>query len=412
LTYFNFTAGTSSARQLLTFDAMKHRTGLFKTARGAVTMARRCGVGYFGYLIGGVAWPQMAYRFGWGPTAPPLLQGVFAAAGELTGKKIDPLALTRLRLLAPEGGGEPAPDAKPFEIERLMDRAHAAGLTGVARAFHTIVRMSDGTLRFGDLAAARKHQPGSVHFAAARDEDRRAFNREYGASLLTESVARDALKEQKAKVPAECRDYAPIDFGGGLTIGQIASTTDTGTGRWDFFNRQIVAPLVAGRRVLDLGSNNGSLPLMMLRSGAREVVAIEFTDAIADLARLNARILGWRDMRSYDIEVVTGDMRLFLNRDLGTFDVVTAFCSLYYVPEDDMARIIRKAASMNAVLILQANEAVDYLPAKTLDLHRLMRDNGYPEIAVHTPSGIARPLLVGYTQFTATNRYREAVARI
>jgi hypothetical protein len=105
-------------------------------------------------------------------------------------------------------------------------------------------------------------------------------------------------------------------------------------------------------------------------------------------------------------------MRLFLNRDLGTFDVVTAFCSLYYVPEDDMARIIRKAASMNAVLILQANEAVDNLPAKTLDLHRLMRDNGYPEIAVHTPAGFARPLLVGYTQFTAINRYRETVARI
>ena len=56
---------------------------------------------------------------------------------------------------------------------------------------------------------------------------------------------------------------------------------------------------------------------MMLRAGAREVVAVEFTDAIADLARLNARILAWRDMRSYDIEVVTGDMRLFLNRDLG-----------------------------------------------------------------------------------------------
>ena len=83
---------------------------------------------------------------------------------------------------------------------------------------------------------------------------------------------------------------------------------------------------------------------MMLRAGAREVVAVEFTPAIAEFARLNARILSWRDVRPYDIQVLTGDMRLFLTEDLGVFEVVTAFCSLYYLPEEDMARIIRKAA--------------------------------------------------------------------
>ena len=169
---------------------------------------------------------------------------------------------------------------------------------------------------------------------------------------------------------------------------------------------------MAGKRVLDLGCNNGSMPLMMVRAGALAVMAVEFTPAIADLARLNARIAAWRDMRSYDIEILTGDMRLFIERDLGTFDVVTAFCSLYYLPEADMARTISKAASMNAVLILQAIEAVDNLPAKTLDLHRLMRDNGYTEIAVHTPAGMARPLLVGYTHLNAIKRYKETMAGV
>ena len=32
-------------------------------------------------------------------------------------------------------------------------------------------------------------------------------------------------------------------------------------------------------------------------------------------------------------QIRTGDMRLFLTEDLGSFDVVTAFCSLYYLPE-------------------------------------------------------------------------------
>jgi hypothetical protein len=62
-----------------------------------------------------------------------------------------------------------------------------------------------------------------------------------------------------------------------------------------------------------------------------------------------------------------------------------------------MARIIQKAASMGAVLILQANDAIDSVPAKTLDLHRMMRDNGYPDVQVHTREGAGQPLLVGFT---------------
>jgi SAM-dependent methyltransferase len=374
-------------------------------ARGMATVARRRGIGYFGYLLGGVMWPRAAYRFGWGPSAPPLMKGVFAAAGELVAARPAPDELLDLALTADPDSGIRADDATPEEIEQLMDRAHSAGITGVSRSFGTFVRTGHGALRFGSLADARKHRLGSTPYIAGRDADRATFNQAFGASLITEETARRSLETLKAQVPEGYRDYAPIDFGCGLTVGQIAST-DSGTGRWDFFNRHVVAPLVKGGRVLDLGSNNGSLPLMMLRAGAREVVGVEFTPEIAEFARLNARILSWRDLRPYHIQILTGDMRVFLTQDLGRFDVVTAFCSLYYLPEDDMARIIRQAASMNAVLVLQANEAIDNLPARTLDLHRLMRDNGYPEVQVHSPGGFARPLLVGYTQIGAGSRDR------
>jgi len=380
---------------------------LLQTARGVATVARRRGFGYFGYLVGGVAWPRAAYRYGWGPAARPVMKGVFAAAGELVAVKPEPDELLDLALIVDPGTGRAPGAIAPDEVEQLMERAHSAGITGVSRSFGGLVRNGDGALRFADLTAVRKHRLGSTPFVAGRDADRIAFNQAFGAALITEDTARESLEQLKARVPTGYRDYAPIDFGSGLTVGQIAST-DSGTGRWDFFNRHIVAPLVKGKRVLDLGSNNGSLPLMMLRAGAREVVGVEFTPAIAEFARLNARILSWRDVRPYDIQVLTGDMRLFLTQDLGRFDVVTAFCSLYYLPEEDMARVINKAAAMNAVLILQANEAIDNLPAKTLDLHRLMRDNGYPEVEVHTPAGFARPLLVGYTQIGAGSRDRAA----
>ena len=369
---------------------------LAQLSRGVLTVARRRGVGYFGYLLTGVARPQLLYRTGWGPAAPPLLQGAFAAAAELMATRPTPDELRRLGLLVEQGTASSTSDIAAAEIEPLMDRAHAAGVTGVAASFRRVVRCQDGAVRFQDLVQARKHAAGSVRFVASRDADRRAFNRAFGTALLTEESARQSLKALKARVPRGYRNYAPIDFGCGLTVGTIAST-DSGTGRWEFFNRRIVGPIVAGKRVLDLGSNNGSLPLMMLRDGAKAVVGIEFTPVIAEFARLNARIVSWRDMRPYDIEIVAGDMRLYLTENLGPFDIVTAFCSLYYLPEDDMARIIAKAASTNAVLVLQANEAIDNLPAKTHQLQRMMYENGYETVQVFRAPDFARPLLVGTT---------------
>jgi 2-polyprenyl-3-methyl-5-hydroxy-6-metoxy-1,4-benzoquinol methylase len=275
-----------------------------------------------------------------------------------------------------------------------MDRAHAAGVAGFGANLSDLSRSRTSELRFSKLSRVRKYTFGTLGYVAARDADRRAFNREFGASLLTEASARQSLRALKARLPPGYRDYAPIDFGYGLTTGSIAST-DSGTGRWEFFNRGIVAPIVAGKRVLDLGCHNGSLSLMMLRVGAREVVGIERSPTIAELARLNGRILSWRDVRSYPIEIVTGDMRLLLTAPLGPFDVITAFCSLYYLPETDMARIIAKAASLNAVLVLQANDGITNLLASAADLQRLMHENGYTRVDVHHAQDFSRPLLIG-----------------
>src|SRR5690348_6678890 len=91
-------AGTQVAQLLPDMAVRQH--SLVKTARGMATVAKRRGVGYFGYLLGGVAWPRAAYRFGWGPGAPPVLQGVFAAAGELAAEKPSTAELEVHRLVA------------------------------------------------------------------------------------------------------------------------------------------------------------------------------------------------------------------------------------------------------------------------------------------------------------------------
>jgi len=152
---------------------------------------------------------------------------------------------------------------------------------------------------------------------------------------------------------------------------------------------------VRGKRVIDLGSNNGSLPLMMARAGARSIVAVEGSPEIAAFARLNVAILRWRDLWRYDIEVVTGDMGLFAGGALGKADVVTAFCSLYYLPAGEMAAAIRTAAQMGATLVLQSNEAIDNLPAKAAQLERMMTSGGYTRVSRHEAPGFSRVLLVG-----------------
>jgi 2-polyprenyl-3-methyl-5-hydroxy-6-metoxy-1,4-benzoquinol methylase len=364
-----------------------------QTVRGVVTVAVRRGPSYFAYLAQGVVWPRASYQLSWGPRAPAIAQGLFAAVAEWFGEPVPREAAEAARLVAAPGA-TPAGSAGIKEVEHLMDAAHRLGITGLDRAFRTLVRAADGSVRFADLSGMRRYPADSVRFLASRDRDRVAFNARFGAELMTEKKARQAISTRKAAVPEGYREYAPIDFGGGLTVGQIAST-DSGTGRWDFFNADVVAPLVSGKRVIDLGCNNGSMPLMMARAGATRVRGVEATPEIAEFARLNAQILAWRDIRNYDLEIITADMRTFVTADPGTFDVVTAFCSLYYLPEPDMAAVIRKAAAMNAVLILQANDAIDNLPAKRDVLARLMRENGYPSITIYAPTGFTRPLLVG-----------------
>ena len=370
--------------------------GIASSVAGAQTVLRRRGPHYARYFASGVLWPRAAYRYLWGPDANAAARAlVYGAVVFGTSSGVGEGA--RGTVIGSEtGGGHPDAEHVAAAAERLLDDAHARGVTGLRYRLQELASAAAAgrPWRIAQDARLRRHARRGIFFAADRDADRVAFNHFFGTQILTEASVRAGLRTLQARVPPGYRDYAPIDFGGGLHIGQVAAT-DSGTGRWEFFNRRIVAPLVAGRRVLDLGSNNGSLPLMMARAGAASIVGLEATPAIAEFARFNARVLAWRDIRPYDIRIELGDMRRMLTGEFGAFDVVTAFCSLYYVPEEDMARIIAASAAMGATMILQANEAIGNLPARAADLRRLLAGNGYSNVAVHTYPGFARPLLVG-----------------
>ena len=286
-------------------------------------------------------------------------------------------------------------------MEQQLERAHAERVVGMSLTYGNVVfDAATQTPWFIDFDRARiEDSKCSVTFQFQRDREREQFNKLYARSLMTETSARADLADKAKKIPGW---YAPIDFGGGLSVGQFW-TTDSGTGRWEYLNGPMLGTLLSGKRILDLGSNNGIMPVMMLRSGAKEVFGVEISPDFAECAHLVRRIFEWRDQQHYDLKIHVGDMLDVLSKDWGNFDIVTAFCSLYYLEPEQMAAVVRKASQLAPMLILQAktdtrSDAAENKSEKSAlsFLKELMEKNGFPQVETIAPSGFSRPLLIGH----------------
>jgi SAM-dependent methyltransferase len=162
----------------------------------------------------------------------------------------------------------------------------------------------------------------------------------------------------------------------------------------------VLTPLLKGKRVLDLGCNIGLMPMLMLRAGASGVVGVELQEFNVETAQLIHDIFEWTDQKKYDLHVHHGNILDVLDRDFGRFDITTAYCSLYYVEADEMAKLVRRAAEQSEMMILQANivpfpDPQKSARAQTDFLRQLLADNGFAEVEVHAPKDFQRPLLIG-----------------
>lgn len=428
----------------------RRKRSRFRTVRhvlaGARTVARRRGLTYFAYLVKGYCWPALAQRVIFGKP-----DGLTARALRTLARESDSAAvvadvltnngavIVRRRYTAPDRfrresaafqklallglappsqirqTGDLVVELGPFHgravdlhdhresLERFVDRIHAAGVTGLSLDGSDVWVNDSGQLLAAGFRRARLHAaPRGLRFRYFRDRDREQFNTRFGLSILTERSARAAL----AACGSELRGstpyggwYAGIDFGDGLAVGQFLGT-DNGTGRWEYLNGCVVNPLVAGKRVLDIGTNNGSMAIMMLRAGASEVVGVELSPHYARAAHLVRRVFEWKDMREYPLTLQNRSMLDVLTEDWGRFDVVTAFCSLYCVEEEWMERIVRRVAELAPVMVVQANMPKPgrqpHKPrAGAAFLRRLLETNGFPHVEEFGESEYARPLLVG-----------------
>jgi hypothetical protein len=306
-------------------------------------------------------------------------------------------------------------------LGRVMDRENVELLFSEIRKIHeagyvlhdvkfgnVILEAVTGEPYLIDFDRARRYPEfGWLARRLLRDRDYQKFNAHFGTQKLTH---RRAVGWSKRPPHSLRRLYAPIHIEGGINFGNIWRT-DAGYGRWRCILRDHL-PSVAGARVLDLGANNGFNAIQMMRVGAREVVAVERDDRAIAQASVVRELFEWADGRSYALAFVHEDMTALPGIDLGRFDLVTALCSIYYLPDEDVPSLVRHISTVTDTFVLQCNtdRSVPRSDPHTIEKASVayavaaLRQNGFPFVRVVAPRGYSRPLVIGRRRSPSASR--------
>jgi SAM-dependent methyltransferase len=285
-------------------------------------------------------------------------------------------------------------------VERLfldIKKAHAAGyVLHDIKYGNIILDNSRGQPYFVDLERARTYPGlGRLAFRLIRDRDHERFNRHFGTAKPTDR----GIEWYKRRLHSS---YAPFSLDGGHRFGAIWRT-DAGQGRWRCILRDNL-PAFRDARVLDLGANNGYNAIQMLREGAREVVAVEINDEAVAEGVIVRELFEWADNRAYPVSFVREDMARIVDLALGSFDLVTALCSIYYLEDDEIAALIRHIGRISPTLVLQCNtdRTVKRSNPRTYERASVeyaldaLRTNGFPRLRVVAPRGYRLPIVIGH----------------
>jgi serine/threonine protein kinase len=282
-----------------------------------------------------------------------------------------------------------------------LRKVHAAGyVLHDIKYGNVVIEQDSGAPYLIDFDAARTYPSvGYLTRRFLRDQDYRKFNRHFAADELTHERVRRLMKRRHRGDLGEF--YAPVYIPGGLRFGAIWNV-DVGNGRWHYLLEHSLPPL-GGKRVLDLGANNGFNALQMLRSGARQAVAVEMDQRVIPQARFLKRLYEWADNTDYDLLWVHDDMGNVPVLELGRFDLVTALCSIYYLEDDQIAKLVRFLSRITDTMALECNtdlqiERTDphtYEKASVAYAVNVLKRNGFSGVDVIAPSGYSRPLVIG-----------------
>lgn len=214
------------------------------------------------------------------------------------------------------------------------------------------------------------------------------------------------------------RWFVHTAFGNGIVARSTswpdapADSRHMGASKFDFIVRPHLGDL-QGKRILELGCNAGVISIHMARLGAAEVVGVDcdrtWKGWLAQ-AELVKRALEWRCKTRYNVVYLESAIENLPERDLGRFDYVVALNCLYYLPEEQIQRVVRHFATISDSLIVQCNTRDhSYLGRRPHPgfMRSVLKENGFPRVRIvwpwdHPWKGVwpqrySRPLVIGAT---------------
>jgi 2-polyprenyl-3-methyl-5-hydroxy-6-metoxy-1,4-benzoquinol methylase len=239
-------------------------------------------------------------------------------------------------------------------------------------------------------------------------------------SSLQPDVLHAALSDEfiRGQV-AKHKWFIDVDFGNGI-VAQSSSWPDAppnsphvGVPKFEFIVRRNL-PSLAGARILEFGCNCGVIALHMLHEGASEVVGVDSDstwEGWQSQAQLVKAVFESRWKTTCNVRYIDSDIAAVPSMDLGRFDAVMALNCLYYLSEEDIARVIRHVSTISDVFLIQCNTrdhpALGRRPTPRF-MAAALQANGFPVTHIDAPwdkprRGIipqkySRPVVVGRKQ--------------
>lgn len=240
---------------------------------------------------------------------------------------------------------------------------------------------------------------GHRTFRLLIDNDIEQFNLHFGMNKLTYQMCEKIIYNKKYPFPNKW--YAPSYFGYGLRIGSLWNP-EVGWGRWHYILKNNL-PNLDGKRILDLGANNGFISLQLLRCGASEVFGFEIDPDAIEQGMFVKSMFEWSDNRTYQFRYIQSSMIDLISMDLGKFDLVIALCSIYYLDDNEITELIGHISNITDCFIVQANIADDIgrsnqhttEKASVNYLKIALQKNGFQNVKIIAPKNYNRPLLIG-----------------
>ena len=205
------------------------------------------------------------------------------------------------------------------------------------------------------LKKIKHHVYRGLLFSLARDQNIKTFN-----TLFNPKEKKKQFKDIKMDLKIQLKRfdflYSTAYLGYGLNIGKPWSISH-GIGRWVYRLHDPISPIIKNKRVLDLGSNTGVLPLIMLMSGAKEVIGVELDELNYQTSLTYKKSLEWNLNKKFNLDMINKNMMEVIKWDNEYFDVITLYCSIYYLSEREIQLLLEWIKKHSKFVVIEANQA-------------------------------------------------------